>query len=154
MCCKSWKQHHRKLLQISPYCYFFLCPARYKIPPSESSTRKTRWPELLWQRSKGSDFWVCMESIYIDSVSLSLLTLLSIIRTRQKRNLSVCINLLANWGLGCSKRFKNCSAFAALFFFCLVAFFLLYWIRCSYPNRIPKKERSLCCTTFLANTHF
>lgn len=120
------KSEHRKLFQISPYCYFFLAQQDIKFPPSESSTRETRWPGLLWQRSKGSDFWVCMRSIYIESVSLSLLTLLSNMRTGQRRNLSVCKNLLANWGLEWSKRFKKRSTSAALFFFCLFAFFLFF----------------------------
>ena len=154
VCYTSWKQHTGKLFQISPYCYFFLSQQDIKFPPSESSNRETRWPELLWQRSKRSDFCVCTRSIYIDSASLPLLTLLSNIQTGQKRNLSACINLLTNWGLEWSKRFKKWSASSAMFFFCLFAFLLLYWIRCSNPNRIPKKELSICSATFLSNTHF
>lgn len=147
------KTAHRKLFQISPYRYFFLTQRDIKLPPSESSTRETRWPWLLWQRDKSSDFWVCMRSIYIESVCLSLLTLVSNIRTGQKRNLCVYIHLLANWGLEWSEHFKKWSASAAMFF-CLFTLLLLYWIRCSNPNRIPKKERSICFATFLTNTHF
>jgi len=66
-----------------------------------------------------------MRSIYIESVSLSLLTLLGNIQTGQRRNLSVCKNLLANWGLEWSKRFKKWSSSAALFFFLSVRFLSL-----------------------------
>ena len=138
------KTAHRKLFQISPYCYFMLTQRDIKFPPSESSTRATRWPGLLWQRSKGCNFWVWMKSIYIDGVAMSLLTVLSNIRTGQKRNLYVCINLLANWGLEWSKWFKNCSATAAFISFCL-----LYWIRWSKSNRIQRRNDLFAMRRFL-----